>query len=187
MEGDLTEEYSAPGGTVRPCLCPLLKRIKLLEAANLYQLAVSRKQNWEGMPYKEACWKAYYTARKLWGKHYPFWDEEFGLDVHEDVIRYFENKEDGATLMHALIAHQFMIRNTQIVKLECQQRYYTSGCTEYMEGRKVEINRRMNNLPIVSQEYLANWRATFVSRLPESMSHIPEQMCTLQDSSFEDI
>lgn len=185
-ERALIEEYRALGGSVRPCLCPLMKRIKLLEAANLYQLVVARKQNWQGISYKDACWMAYYTVRERWGDHYPFWDDDFGLDVHQDVIRYFESKDNGATLTYALIAHQFMIRTTQIVKLECYQRYYTSTCMEYMEGRKAEIIQRMNDLPSASQEYLANWKVTFVTRLPTSMRHIGEEMCTLHDSSYDD-
>ena len=98
-ERAMIDEYRALGASIRPCLCPLMKRIKLLEAANLYQLVVARKQNWQGISYKDACWMAYYTVRERWGDHYPFWDDDFGLDVHQDVIHYFESKENGATFV----------------------------------------------------------------------------------------
>ena len=166
----------------RPCICPIVKRMIMLDAANLYQLVVAEKQMRDGMTYKEACWKAFYTTKEHWGERYPFWDEEFGLDVHKDVIAYFKHKKDrGKVLAAALVSHQFMIRTTQLVKLECYRRFHTSGCTEYMEARKIEINRRISRLPLESRDYLSTWKATFVDRLPNSIRHLAEEMGVLKD------
>ena len=69
-----------------------------------------------------------------------------------------------------------MIRTTQLVKLECYRRFHTSGCTEYMAQRKIEINKRISRLPLDSQEYLSGWKAAFVDRLPKSIHHLAEEM-----------
>ena len=174
------------GNSIRPCHCPLLKRIQMLEAASAYQLIVAKLQNLRGLGYNEACWKAYYTVKERWGDRYPFWDAEFGLDVHQDVIDFFRVKDNGNILAAALMGHQFMIRTTQLVRLECYLRQHTAGCMEYMEGRKLDIYKRLSRLPMESQMYLSEWRSTFVDRLPTSMRHIINDIASPNSSTAQD-
>ena len=72
VDADREEEEALDEATAsysRPCIiCPIVKRIIMLDAANLYQLVVAEKQVQDGMSYKEACWKAYYTTKEHWGE-----------------------------------------------------------------------------------------------------------------------
>ena len=109
------------------------------------------------IPLGKACHKAFYSVENK--GVYPFGcSGKIGL--HSDLLNFvlcIFDSSTGQDVYEALLAHQFMARNTlEIVEFEnCAPSWLTAQTC-------AAVCRDLEKLPRATQEYLAEWKATFL-------------------------
>ena len=133
------------------------RKTRLQDAAKEIMCHAVDEMTLSGMdiPFGKACHRAFYSVENK--GVYPFGCSG-KIGVHSDLLNFVLCIFDGSTgqdVHEALLAHQFMAQNTlEIVEFEKGTPLWVAVCAAAC--------RDLEKLPRATQEYLAEWRETFL-------------------------